>query len=76
MRLPSSLNYFLVHEPAATNSMHLQSTYTPHLQQIQLDAHLKSSGTSALELFAEIVNVLRPLGIFVEELHLGGLTGF
>ena len=47
----SSLNYFPVHQPAATNSLHLQSTYTPHLQPIQSEASLKSSRTSAVELF-------------------------
>ena len=29
-----SLKYFPVHQPAATNFMHLQSTYTPHLQHL------------------------------------------
>ena len=27
----TELNYYFVHQPVATNSMHLQSTYTPTL---------------------------------------------
>ena len=30
----SSLNYFPAHQPAVTNSMHLQYTYTSHLQHL------------------------------------------
>ena len=30
----SSLNHILVHQPVATNSMHLQSTHTAHLQHL------------------------------------------
>ena len=67
---------FPVHQRAATNFMHLQSNYTPHLQHIQSEAHLQSSRISAVELFAEIVNVLRPLGIFAEVFHRGCSTGF
>ena len=29
-----NFNHFLVHTPVATNSMHLQSTYTPNLQHL------------------------------------------
>ena len=31
-----SLNHFLVHCPATTNFVHLQSTHTPHLQHAYL----------------------------------------
>ena len=34
-----------------TNSMHLQTTYSPHLQYLQSEVHLESSQTSAVELF-------------------------
>ena len=40
-----------IHQSAVANSMHLQSTYPPHLQYLQSEAHLKSSQTSAVELF-------------------------
>ena len=40
-----------IHQSAVTNSMHLQSTYTPHLQYLQSEALLESSRTSAVELF-------------------------
>ena len=33
----SNLNHFPVQQPAATNSMHLQSTHTPHSQHLQSD---------------------------------------
>ena len=42
---------------AVTNSMHLQSTYTPHLQYLQSEAYLESSQTLWWSFFAEIVNV-------------------
>ena len=60
----------LIHQSIVTDSMHLQPTYTPHLQYLQSEEHLKSSQTST----AEIVNVLRPLAIFAEELHRVFLT--
>ena len=44
--------------------MHLQSTYTLHLQYIKSEAHLESSQTSAVEFFAEIVNVLKSSAVF------------
>ena len=47
----SNLNRFFVHQPAATNSMHLQSTHTPHSQRLQWDLHLEPSRRSAVELF-------------------------
>ena len=69
---PSSLNCFPAHQPVATNSMHFQFSYTPHLQHLQSEAHLESSGTSAVEFFC----VFRPLAISAKELHHGCLTGF
>ena len=63
-----------IHQPAITNSMVLQSTYTPHLQYLQLEAHVESRRTSAVDLFAEIINVLRPLATSAEELHRVSLT--
>ena len=36
----SSLNYYHVHQPVATNSMHLQSTYTPYLQHLSNQRHI------------------------------------
>ena len=41
------LNYFPVHQPAVTNSMHLLSTNNPNLQHLQSEAHLDYSQTSA-----------------------------
>ena len=31
------------HQSEVTNSMHLQSTYTPHLQYLESETHLESS---------------------------------
>ena len=57
--------------------MHLQSAATPHLQHLQSEVHLESSRTSVVRpFFANIVNMLRPLAIFAEELHRRSLTGF
>ena len=73
----SSIYYFPVHQPAVTNSLHLQSAYAPHLQHLQSEAHLESSQTSVMgPFFSKIFNVLMPLFIFAEELHRGCLTGF
>ena len=47
----SNLNRFFVHQPAATNSMHVQSTHTPHSQRLQWDLHLEHGRRSAVELF-------------------------
>ena len=46
-----SLNCFPIYQPAATDSMHVQSTYTPHLKHIQSEAHLEYSWTSVVEVF-------------------------
>ena len=40
-----------IHQSAVINSMHVQSIYTPHLQYLQSEANLESSGTSAVRLF-------------------------
>ena len=42
----------------------------------QSKVNLESSRTSAVEHFAEIVNIFWPLAIFGEELHRRCLTGF
>ena len=60
----SSLNYFPVHQPAATNFMHLQSTYTPHLQHIQSEAHMESSRTFAVELYCGNSQRIKAVGYF------------
>ena len=47
-----------------TNSMHLQSSYTPHLQYLQLEVHLESSQTSAVELFCRNSERVKGVGYF------------
>ena len=73
----SILNRFPVHQPAAFNSMHLQSTYTPHLQHLSnqrsISNHVEYQWRS---FFAEIVTVLRLLGILSEELYRGSSAIF
>ena len=73
----SSFNYLSAHHTVPTSSMYLQSTYTPHLQQLSNRnriwnpvEHLQQS------FFAEIVDIFRLLAIFAEELHSGCLIGF
>ena len=44
--------------------MHLQSTYTPRLQHIHAEAHLKSSGTSAVELYCGNSQRIKAAGYF------------
>ena len=44
--------------------MHLQSTYTLHLQHIQSEAHLKSSRTPAVELFCGNIQRIKAVGYF------------
>ena len=44
--------------------MHLQSTYTPHLQHIQSEAHLESSRTSAVELYCGNSQRIKAVGYF------------
>ena len=52
------------HESAVTNSMHLQSTHTPHLQYFESEAHLKSSLTSAVVLFRINSERVKAVGYF------------
>ena len=72
---PSS-NQFLVHQPATANSLHLQSTYTPHLQDL---SNWRSIQNPVKHLwgsfFAEITNDLRSLPIFPKEFHRGCSAG-
>ena len=44
--------------------MHLQSADTPHLQNIQSQAHLESSQTSAVELFCGYSQRIKTVGYF------------
>ena len=70
----------LIHQFAVTNPMHLQSTFTPHLQYLQSEAYLESSKTSAEELFCANSQHVKVVNYFTEELHcvslIGSLTGF
>ena len=65
----SSLSYFPVHQPAATNSMHLQSASTPHLQHIQSEAHLESSRISAMKPFCGFWMRFCPIILFIYIKH-------
>ena len=47
----SNLNHFLIQQPAATNSMHVQSTHNPHSKHLQSDLHLESDWKSVVEHF-------------------------
>ena len=60
----SSLNYFPVQQPAATNSMHLQSTYTLHLQHIKLEGHMESCRTTAVEFYCGNSQRIKAVGYF------------
>ena len=60
----SSLNWFTVHQPATTDSVHLQSTSISHLQYLQSEAHLESSRTSAVELFWGNSQCVKTIGCF------------
>ena len=53
-----------IHQSAVTNSMHLQSTYSPHLQRLQSDEHLEPSRTSAVELFCGNSQCVKAVGYF------------
>ena len=64
----SSLNYFTVHQPSATNSIHLHFTHTPHWQHLQSQAPLESGRKPALELFSGNFERLKPLVVFPGEL--------
>ena len=54
----------LIHQSAVTNSMHFQSTYTPHLQYLQLEAHLESSRISVVALFCRNSQCVKAAGYF------------
>ena len=56
-----------------TLAVYLHQRFTAPFQS---EAYLESSQRSAVELFAEIVDVFRPLAVFGEELHRGCLTRF
>ena len=59
-----------IHQSAVTNSMHLQSSYSAHLQYLLSEAYLESSRTFAVELFSRNSQRFNTaLGIFAEELH-------
>ena len=51
MSVGESFAVGFIYQSAVTNSMHLQSTYTPHLQCFKSEAYVKSSQTAAVELF-------------------------
>ena len=53
-----------VHQSAVTNSMHLQSTFTPHLQYFQSEVHLESSRTSAVDFFCRNSQSVKAVGYF------------
>ena len=53
-----------IHQSAVTDSMHLQSTYTPHLQHFQSQVHLESGLTYAVELFCGNSQSVKVVGYF------------
>ena len=57
----SSFNYYPAHQPATTDSMHLQSAYTPCLQYLSNRRRIWNPVEQLrLSFFAEIVDVLGP----------------
>ena len=62
-----------IHQSAVTNSMHLQSTYTKHLQHLPSETHSEFTRNLRWNFFTEMINVLRPLPIFANKLHPGSL---
>ena len=63
------LNYFTAHQPAATNSMHLQSTYTLYLQHLSNCRHIWNPVEQLQWTFiAELVDIFGPLAIFTAPL--------
>ena len=73
----SSLNYLSAHRTVATSSMYLQSTYTPHSQQLSNWKRICNPVERLQQsFFAEVVDSFRLLAIFAEELHSGCLIGF
>ena len=72
----SSLNLFLVHQPAAKNSMQLQSTHTPIYSNSSQIRAWNPVECLRWRFFAETVNVFGPLAVFAEELRQWYLTEF
>ena len=54
-------------------AVYLHPTFTASFHS---EVNLKPSQTSAVEFFAEIVDIFRSLAIFLEEVHRGCLTRF
>ena len=65
----SSLNHFLVHRPAATNSMHMQCAHTRHLQYSSRICIWNPVGSRWWSFIVETVNVVRPLAVFTVDFH-------
>ena len=53
-----------IYQSAVTNSMHLHSTYTSHLQYFKLEVYVKSSQTAAVELFCRNSPRVNAIGYF------------
>ena len=53
-----------IHQSAVANSMHLQSTYPPHLQYLQSQERLESSRASAVEVFCRNSQRVKTVGYF------------
>ena len=66
----SNLYHFLVHQPAATNSMHFQSNPPPPPPSFQIastaqsDLHLEAGRKSAMKLFCGNSQSVKPIGYF------------
>ena len=60
----SNFDHFLVDQPAAANSMHLQSTQTRHLQDLYSNPSSKSGRNSVVELFCGKSERLKLVGCF------------
>ena len=68
LKVRSGLKYFPAHQPVAKNSMHLQSTYTLHLQHLCNQRRiLHPVKHLQWNFLAEIVDFFRLLIIFAEE---------
>ena len=53
-----------IHQSAVTHSIHLQSSYTPHLQYLQSEMHLESSRAFVGELFSRKRQRVKAVGYF------------
>ena len=60
----SSLNHFLVHQPAAMYSIHFQSTHTSYSQYLWSDPHLGSSRKTVVWLFCRSSPYAKAVGCF------------